>query len=154
MSAINEIDLGKEVYEDENNKKNNEVEEKENNDMQNLKEIIEINDNFNVEELNSSKDDNDNKDINPNEDNSISEENSENGTNICNLLEDKNHLTGLLDRLLSNNDFDKYKEINLQLKKNKPKKRINVSGESKDKDLIINMAKKQNLKTRIRYPKK
>ena len=34
---MNEIDLDKESYEDENNKKNNEVEEKESNDMKNLK---------------------------------------------------------------------------------------------------------------------
>ena len=147
--------MDKESYEDENNKKNNEVEEKESNDMKNLKDEIEINDNFNVEEVNISKYDNDNKDINPNEDYSISEGNSEDGTNICNLLEDKNHLnSGLLDRLLNNNSFDKYKEIILQLKKNKPKKKAHVSGESKDKNLIINMTKKQNLKTRIRYPKK
>lgn len=37
LSAMNEIDLDKESYEDENNKKNNEVEEKESNDMKNLK---------------------------------------------------------------------------------------------------------------------
>ena len=122
ISAINEIDLEKEVYEDEKNKKNSEVEDKENNDMKNLKDVIYLNDNFNVEELNSSK-----------------------MMMIIKILiimtliqylkkiqrmvliyvffqKTKSFKFWIIRQTIKNNAFDKYKEIILQLKKISQKK--------------------------------
>ena len=59
----------------------------------------------------------------------------------------------LLDRLLDNDALDQYKEFIVKVKKNKPKKRIHVSGESKNKELIKNSFEKENVKRKIRFPK-
>ena len=149
-SEINDLDLGKEEEKNEINTeynlKNNENEE------------LEINDSLINDELNNSINDINTKENQDSKENILIEENSFEDANICQLLEDKNRLnTGLLDRLLNNEAFDQYKEIIVKLKKNKTKKRIRVSGESDDEELIKNLyekAEKKNIKRQIRYPKK
>ena len=127
-------------------------------EQKNENDEIEINDSLNLDEINNSINDINTNENNQYEDEILLEENSFEDANICNLLEDRNRLnSGLLDRLLNNEAFDQYKEIILKLKKNKIKKKIHISGESKDEEFIKNLiekGEKENVKQKIRYPKK
>ena len=149
-SEINDLDL---EIEEEKNKINTD-----NNLKNNENEELEINDSLINDELDNSKSEDNIKENNDIKENNLIEENSFEDANICQLLEDKNRLnTGLLNRLLNNEAFAQYKDIIVNAKKNNTKKRIRVSGDSDDEELIKNLyekAEKKNVKRQIRYPKK
>ena len=135
-SEINNLELDKE---EEINVINSMI----NLEQKNENDEIEINDSLNLDEINNSINDINTNENNKYEDVILLEENSFEDANICNLLEDRNCLnSGLLDRLLNNKAFDQYKEIILKLKKNKTKKRMHISGESKDEEFIKNLIEK------------
>ena len=60
-------------------------------------------------------------------------------TNICNLIEDKNHLNCGLGQLLNKHSFDKYKDIIFELRKYKPKRGIEIAENQKIKKCLIKL---------------